>query len=78
MRSIYRNKLIQFTRNENKNRDLEAREELVKSFNEKEIESKEKLDSYKKETAQQKLEIKALRSYGRKLRYIAEDWAPLG
>lgn len=78
MRSIYRNKLIQFTRNETKNRDIEAREELVRTYNEKEVENKERMDSFKKESAQQKLEIKALRSYGRKLRYIAEDWAPLG
>lgn len=89
MRSIYRNKLIQFTtettRNQNEPNkpirmgyDLNAREELIRTYTEKEIDLNEKLEKERKLTRALRLEVRAVKSYARNLRYLAEDWAPVG
>ncbi len=85
MRSVYRNKLLQVTQASTEpNRparngyDLNAREELIRTYTEKEIELNEKLARERKVTAQLKLELRGARSYARSIRYLAEDWAPVG
>lgn len=70
MRSIFRNKLIQFTTdsarqpNNNESRplrmgyDLNAREELIRTYTEKEIDLNEKLDRERKQLRQTRLEMR--------------------
>lgn len=55
-----------------------AREELVRTFNEKEVELTEKLNNELGKNAQSLKVIRGLRSYARSLKNLAEDWAPLG
>jgi cell division protein FtsB len=86
MRAIYRNKLIQFTTENAKpgdkplrmGYDLNAREELIRTYTEKEIDLNERIARENKQSRQLKQEVQALRSYARNLRYLAEDWAPVG
>ncbi len=86
MRSVFRQKLLQFMGDQVKGDknpgrigyDLNAREELIRTYTEKEIELKEKLDHNKTVMKQLKMENKALKNYARSLKYLAEDWAPMG
>ena len=55
-----------------------AREELVRTYNEKEVELTEKLNNELGKNAQNLKVIRGLRSYARSLKNLAEDWAPLG
>ncbi|EAS00321.3 kinesin motor catalytic domain protein (macronuclear) [Tetrahymena thermophila SB210] len=88
MRSVYRNKLIQFTseqaRGANGDKpirigyDMNAREELIRSYNEKEIQLSEQLEKEKRLNKNLKMEIRSLKNYARQMKYLAEDWAPVG
>jgi len=86
MRSVFRQKLLQFMGDQVKGDkmpgrigyDLNAREELIRTYTEKEIDLKEKLDHNKTVLKQLKMENKALKNYARSLKYLAEDWAPMG
>ena len=55
-----------------------AREEMIRTYNEKEIELTEKLNNEMGKNAQNLKVIRGLRSYARSLKNLAEDWAPLG
>lgn len=55
-----------------------AREELIRSYAEKETELTDKLNNELAKNAQNLKVIRGLRSYARSLKNIAEDWAPLG
>lgn len=50
----------------------------MRTYTEKEIELNEKLGRERKQVAQLRLELRGARSYARNLRYLAEDWAPVG
>ncbi|KRX05294.1 P-loop containing nucleoside triphosphate hydrolase [Pseudocohnilembus persalinus] len=88
MRSVYRQKLIQFTTELNRRDgaekptrigyDMSAREELIRTYTEKEIELNEKLEQTKRQKSHISTELKALKNYARQLKYLAEDWAPIG
>ena len=55
-----------------------AREEMIRTYNEKEIELTEKLNNELGKNAQNLKIIRGLRSYSRSLKNLAEDWAPIG
>ena len=83
MDSLYRSKLMQYSMEEKANKDANvmgynAREDLVRSYREKEVELIERLDKERTTNRNIKTELLALKSYARELRYLAEDWAPLG
>jgi hypothetical protein len=85
MRLVYRQKLLQFMNDQVKggggNRagyDLNAREELIRTYNENIIELKEKNDSNKQAIKTTRMEIRAIKQYAKSLRNLAEDWAPPG
>lgn len=80
--NLYRAKLMQYQMEEKtKDKNMmgyNAREDLVRSYREKEVELIEKLDKERTQMRSVKTEVMALRSYARELKYLAEDWAPLG
>lgn len=80
--NLYRAKLMQYQMEEKtKDKNMlgyNAREDLVRSYREKEVELIEKLDKERTQMRAMKTEVMALRSYARELKYLAEDWAPLG
>ena len=84
MRSIYRGKLMQFMNSMSAGNkptlgyDLNAREELIRTYTEKEVDLAEKQERAKHETKQLKLELKALKGWALQVKYLAEDWAPVG
>ncbi|EGR27555.1 kinesin-like protein, putative [Ichthyophthirius multifiliis] len=89
MRSIYRSKLLQFTNDQGRNQqdksqsvrigyDMNAREELIRSYNEKETSLTQALEKEKKVSKNLRIEIKALKKFSLQLKYLAEDWAPVG
>ena len=83
MDNVYRAKLMQYSMEEKANKDknmlgFNAREDLVRSYREKEVELIEKLDKERTVMRSMKTELVALRNYTRELKYLAEDWAPLG
>jgi hypothetical protein len=80
MRGTFRTKLVQ-TLNQGNNLDemtRVAREELIRSFNEKEIELTDRLNKELAKASQSLKIIRGLRSYARSLKNLAEDWAPVG
>mgnify|MGYP000104790623 CR=1 FL=1 len=83
MDNLYRAKLMQYAMEEKANKDknilgFNAREDLVRSYREKEVELIEKLDKERTQMRVMKTEVLALRNYSRELKYLCEDWAPLG
>lgn len=80
--NLYRAKLMQYQMEEKtKDKNMlgyNAREDLVRSYREKEVELMEKLDKSRTENRSLQTEVVALKSYARELKYLAEDWAPLG
>lgn len=83
MDSLYRAKLMQYAMEEKANKDknqlgFNAREDLVRSYREKEVDLIEKLDKERNQYRSTKTELFAVKSYARELKYLCEDWAPLG
>ncbi|CAD8184449.1 unnamed protein product [Paramecium octaurelia] len=84
MRSLYRNKLMQFATDGKPDKasrigyDFNAREDLIRTYTEKEIELNERLEREKKNSKQASLQVRQLKSYARNLKYLCEDWAPVG
>lgn len=83
MDSLYRAKLMQYAMEEKVSKDkkmmgFNAREDLIRSYREKEVELMEKLDKERGLLRSTKTELTALKNYARELKYLAEDWAPLG
>ena len=58
--------------------DLNSREELIRTYTEKEINLTEKLEKDRLVIKNFKMEARALKQYARQLKYLAEDWAPVG
>ncbi len=58
--------------------DLHAREELVRTYVEKEHDLSERLEKDKSMIKHLRMENRALKQYSKGLKYLAEDWAPLG
>lgn len=81
LRGSLRGRLLK-TLNENSHPGEEvlrvAREEMIRTYNEKEIELTEKLNNELAKSAQNLKVIRGLRSYARSLKNLAEDWAPFG
>ncbi|KAM3135011.1 protein of unknown function (DUF4472) [Paramecium bursaria] len=71
MRAIYRNKLMQIHK-------IDPRDELFQTYSTKEKELSDALEFMKRKNKQLNLELRSLKSYSRNLRYLAEDWAPVG
>lgn len=57
---------------------MNAREELIRSYNEKEINLNETIEKEKGVTKNLRMELRAIKNYARTLKYLAEDWAPVG
>ena len=77
MRNIYRSKLMTYIQDGKKN-FLNAREDILRNYAEREGELMEKLNILNLKNKKINTEIQALRKYSKELRYLAEDWAPLG
>lgn len=77
MRNNYRNKLLSYIQNETTNY-LNAREDLLRNYAEREIELLGKLEIANNKCQNIKQELLALKRYSSELKYLAEDWAPLG
>ncbi|CAD8069428.1 unnamed protein product [Paramecium primaurelia] len=71
MRAIYRNKLIQIHK-------LDPRDELFQTYAAKEREYSQSIEILSKKNKQLQIEMRSIKSYSRQIRYLAEDWAPLG
>ena len=84
MRSLYRNKLMTFATDGKPDKasrigyDFNAREDLIRTYTEKEIDLNERLEREKKNLKQAQLQVRQLKSYARNLKYLCEDWAPVG
>lgn len=55
-----------------------AREDLIKSYRNKEEELLQKLDQERIKKNDSLLTLKAMKNYSKELKYLAEDWAPVG
>ena len=83
MRQVYRNKLLQFIELSNKDDQqiglqIKSKEELLRTYNEKEIDLSERLQREKEMSLKYKQQNKALQIYSQQLKQLAEDWAPHG
>ena len=56
----------------------QAKEELIKSFNQKEQEANDQLVKREKMLDEQRRKVRALKRYARDLKYHGEEWAPPG
>ena len=55
-----------------------AKEELIKTYNDKESDLNQIGERKEKIIEDQRKKVRALKRYARELKYQAEDWAPLG
>jgi hypothetical protein len=55
-----------------------VREDLIKSYRNKEEELLQKLDQERIKKNDALLTLKAMKNYSKELKYLAEDWAPVG
>lgn len=83
MDNLYRAKLMQYSMEEKTTTDkkmmgFNAKEDLIRSYREKEVELMEKLDKERAQLRATTTELLALKNYSRELKYLAEDWAPQG
>ena len=81
MRSAFRNKLTKYMNENNPDSSAvtwKAKEELIRSYTEKEVELTQRLEKESKRIEQKYKQLRALKNYARSLKYIAEDWAPMG
>lgn len=81
MRGNFRNKLLKTMKegvDSSSDRLSIAREEMVRSYNEREGELADKLNKEKAQNEHRQKIIRGLKAYARNLKSLAEDWAPLG
>lgn len=81
MRSAYRNKLTKYMSENNPDQAAltwQAKEELIRSYTEKEQDLAQTLDRKEKTIEDLRKKLRALKRYARSLKYLAEDWQPLG
>jgi hypothetical protein len=81
MNSAQRNTLTKYMASNNPDQSAlswQAKEELIKSYTEKERDLQQNLDRKERMIEDYRHKLKALKRYGRSLKYLAEDWAPLG
>jgi len=81
MRSAFRNKLTKYMNENNPDSSAttwKAKEELIRSYTEKEVELSQRLDKESKRIDEKYKQLRALKNYARSLKYLAEDWAPIG
>ena len=81
MRSAFRNKLTKYMSDNNPDSSAttwSAKEELIRSYTEKEVEMSQKLETLQKRVDEKYRQLRALKNYARSLKYLAEDWAPVG
>lgn len=77
-RSVYRSKLLVFAQGDPKINYMNAREDLLRSYAEREIELLEKNEKYSQTIKHISSELEGLKIYAEKIRELAEDWAPVG
>jgi len=81
MRAASRNTLTKYLNSNNPDQSAltwQAKEELIRSYTEKERDLQQVMDRKEKVIEDQRHKLKALKRYARGLKYLAEDWAPLG
>lgn len=78
MRGNLRTKLIQTMNIAGEDVMRTAREELIRTYNAKEVDLTDRLNSEIAKNAHNLKVIRGLRAYGRSLKNLAEDWAPVG
>lgn len=79
MRAIYRKKLNELVSEQVRGKPgMNAREELIRDYTEKEIQLTDKIERELKINKQIKNELLSLKSYTRQIKNLAEDWAPVG
>ena len=81
MRSAYRNKLTKYMSENNPDQAAltwQAKEELIRSYTEKEQDMAQALERKEKAVEDLRRKLRALKRYARSLKYLAEDWQPLG
>src|SRR3990167_525463 len=81
--NLYRAKLMEYAMQEKANKDknvlgFNAREDLVRSYREKEVELIEKLDKERTLIRTLKTELLAVKNFAREVKYVAEDYFPPG
>ena len=81
MRSAYRNKLTKYMNDHNPDQSAltwQAKEELIRSYTEKEQDASQNIERKDKTIDDLRRKLRALKRYARSLKYLSEDWAPLG
>lgn len=84
MRAVYSGKLMEFMRGGSGGKkgsigyDLNARQELIRMYTEKEVYVTEKLERAMQKLKKKSIELKSLKNWSRQVKYLAEDWAPIG
>jgi hypothetical protein len=81
MRSAFRNKLTKYMNENNPDSSAvtwKAKEELIRSYTEKEVDLSQRLERESKRIDEKYKQLRALKNYARSLKYLAEDWAPVG
>lgn len=81
MRSAFRNKLTKYMNENNPDSSAvtwSAKEELIRSYTEKEVDLTQRLEKESKRLDEKYKQLRALKNYARSLKYLAEDWAPIG
>ncbi len=56
----------------------QASQELLKTYTDKEREMNLSIEKKERTVEEQRKKVKALKRYGREVKYLAEDWAPRG
>jgi hypothetical protein len=77
-RNVYRSKLLSYAHGDIKVNYMNAREDLLRSYAEREIELLEKNEKCNQTIKSVTLELEGLKIYSEKVRELAEDWAPVG
>jgi len=81
MRSAFRNKLTKYMNENNPDSSAvtwSAKEELIRSYTEKEVDLTQRLEKENRRIDEKYKQLRALKNYARSLKYLAEDWAPIG
>lgn len=82
MRSVFRGKLYNFINEvpgeEGLTYNLNAKDELVRTYQDKENDLIVRYEKARKDSKSLRAELEALKYWSRQVKYIAEDWAPIG
>ena len=81
MRSAFRNKLTKYMNEHNPDSSAvtwSAKEELIRNYTEKEVDMSQRLEKECSKVVDKRKQLRALKNYARSLKYLAEDWAPMG